>query len=55
MTSQFWNHSEQHSSKTQDDWDITHTEFWNHSEQHSSKTSHFQIMSLFRNRTIRPS
>ena len=38
LLGQFWNHSEQHSSKTHcKDW--THINiFWNHSEQHSSKT-----------------
>ena len=53
MLFQFWNHSEQHSSKTMKDLYIDLMEFWNHSEQHSSKTSHFKIIALFRNRTIR--
>ena len=34
----FWNHSEQHSSKTDPYTHITDDRFWNHSEQHSSKT-----------------
>ena len=52
-TTLFWNHSEQHSSKTKFAKDVGINEFWNHSEQHSSKTSHFKIIALFRNRTIR--
>ena len=49
----FWNHSEQHSSKTCEWTEDVKKRFWNHSEQHSSKTSHFKIIALFRNRTIR--
>ena len=34
----FWNHSEQHSSKTYTVTGQGYSVFWNHSEQHSSKT-----------------
>ena len=34
----FWNHSEQHSSKTVGTYIGQAKRFWNHSEQHSSKT-----------------
>ena len=35
----FWNHSEQHSSKTDSYNFLNNNQFWNHSEQHSSKTA----------------
>ena len=38
MSSQFWNHSKQHSSKTIDGKGFGEIRFWNHSKQHSSKT-----------------
>ena len=34
----FWNHSKQHSSKTQCQLVCPLVPFWNHSKQHSSKT-----------------
>ena len=34
----FWNHSKQHSSKTDTIFNRTNFTFWNHSKQHSSKT-----------------
>ena len=34
----FWNHSKQHSSKTETISQLLKTQFWNHSKQHSSKT-----------------
>ena len=40
MTSyKFWNHSKQHSSKTEDAIKTLKSRFWNHSKQHSSKTN----------------
>ena len=52
---EFWNHSEQRSSKTVNLLVNVVIIFWNHSEQRSSKTSHLKIFTLFRNRAIRPS
>ena len=47
----FWNHSEQHSSKTVDDDYTVIKLFWNHSEQHSSKTvdDDYTVIKLFWN------
>ena len=39
----FWNHSIQHSSKTDEVPDGAWFEFWNHSIQHSSKTNNTLI------------
>ena len=38
ITTGFWNHSKQHSSKTAPTIGVIATGFWNHSKQHSSKT-----------------
>ena len=39
LLAEFWNHSEQHSSKTLEEDKCWWVKFWNHSEQHSSKTT----------------
>ena len=49
----FWNHSKQHSSKTEETHLSILRQFWNHSKQHSSKTSIFVLSAGFGFGTIR--
>ena len=43
MSSFFWNHSKQHSSKTLYVGIDLKSLFWNHSKQHSSKTHKYTV------------